>query len=85
METATLSTAIAKATGIRFGGSRVVSEVDSGDCVAAATAEVEIRRGPFPFGFSAGKRRLLLLGGVRQPVRELSLSFSLHLSLSLSI
>ena len=49
MVTATLSTANAKATGIRFGDSGGVSEVGSGDCVVAATAEVEIRRVAFGF------------------------------------
>ncbi len=38
-------------------------EVDGGDSVSAGTGEVEIRRGPVFGGFSAGKRRLLLLGG----------------------
>ena len=41
-------------------------EVDSGDSVCAGTGKVEIRRksgGPVFGGFSAGKRRLLLLGG----------------------
>ncbi len=47
MGTVTLSTANANITGISFGDSGGVSEVGSGDCVAAATAEVEIRRGPF--------------------------------------
>ena len=47
MGTTNVSTANAKATGIRFGGSEGVSEVGSGDCVASATAEVEIRRGSF--------------------------------------
>ena len=38
-------------------------EVDGGDSVCAGTGKVEIRRGPVFGGFSAGKRRLLLLGG----------------------
>ena len=38
-------------------------EVGSGECVAAATAKVEIRRKPFTCGFPSCKRRLLLLEG----------------------
>ena len=38
-------------------------EVDGGDSVCAGTDKVEIRRGLKFGGFSAGKRRLLLLGG----------------------
>ena len=38
-------------------------EVAGGDSVCASTGTVEIRRGPVFGGFSACKRRLLLLGG----------------------
>ncbi len=38
-------------------------EVDGGNSVCAGTGKVEIRRGTVFGGFSAGKRRLLLLGG----------------------
>ncbi len=38
-------------------------EAAGGDNVCAGTGKVEIRRGPVFGGLSAGKRRLLLLGG----------------------
>ena len=82
METTSLSTANAKATGISFGGWGDASKVGSNDCVAAATAEVEIRRGPFAVSPLANGA-CSCSEGVRQPVRDLSLSISLSLSLSI--
>ena len=80
MTTATLSTANAKATGSRFGGSGGASELGSGDCVAAAIAKAEILRVPFPVSPQVNGAS----EGGRQPARELSLSLSFHLSICLS-
>ncbi len=38
-------------------------EVVGGDSVCVVTCKVEIRRGPLFGGFTAGKWRLILLGG----------------------